>query len=121
MRITPQQIEQIARVAHEANRAYCETLGDTSQVPFDAAPGWQKQSAVEGVRGIYEGRITGPGDSHRSWQAEKEREGWKYGEVKDAAAKTHPCMVPFEELPVEQQVKDHLFFAVVKAILKGLS
>ena len=26
--------DDIARVTHEANRAYCITIGDTSQVPF---------------------------------------------------------------------------------------
>lgn len=120
-RITPEQIEQIARVAHEANRAYCETLGDTSQVPFDAAPTWQRQSAVDGVRAIAEGRVTRPSQSHQSWLAEKDREGWKYGEVKDAEKKTHPCFVPFAELPREQQAKDHLFFGVVKSLLEALA
>jgi hypothetical protein len=43
-------------------------------------------------------------------------QGWRYGEVKDAVAKTHPCMVPFEQLPVEQQAKDRLLLAIVKAL-----
>lgn len=30
-------IEQIARVCHEVNRAYCESMGDTSQVPWEDA------------------------------------------------------------------------------------
>jgi hypothetical protein len=36
--------------------------------------------------------------------------------VKDAELKTHPCLVPFEELPKFQQQKDRLFRAIVKAL-----
>jgi hypothetical protein len=43
-------------------------------------------------------------------------EGWVYGETKDPVAKTHPCLVAYNDLPIEQQVKDHLFRAVVKAL-----
>jgi hypothetical protein len=111
------QLLDIARVCHEANRAYCATLGDSSQVAFDAAPEWQRQSALTGVSKIAAGETTRPEQSHESWLAEKQATGWKYGEVKDAEAKTHPCFVPFAELPPEQQLKDHLFFAVASALL----
>lgn len=65
-------IEQIAKVAHEANRD--------------------------------------------SWLAVKRAEGWQYGHVKDPAKKLHPCFVPYEALPMEQQVKDALFIGVVHAL-----
>lgn len=42
-------VEMIAKICHEANRAYCQALGDNSQVPWGEAPDWQKQSAVKGV------------------------------------------------------------------------
>jgi hypothetical protein len=47
---------------------------------------------------------------------EKVDNGWVFGEVKDAEAKTHPCIVPFEQLPVEQQAKDYLFKGIVHAL-----
>lgn len=106
---------QIAQVVHEANRAYCQTLGDGSQVSWDEAPEWQKESAVNGVHGIVSGLITKPEQSHESWLAEKARTGWKYGPVKNAETKEHPCFVPYAELPPEQQVKDAIFFAIVRA------
>lgn len=107
--------EDVARICHEVNRAYCASIGDGSQQPFDQAPDWQKESALQGVRGILEGRITRPEESHESWLAEKVRTGWVFGEVKDPAAKTHPCMVAYAELPPSQRAKDALFFAVVQA------
>lgn len=108
-------VDDIARITHETNRAYCRTLGDDSQLPWDDAPDWQRASAIKGVTGILDGTITKPEQSHESWLAEKAATGWVYGAVKDPILKTHPCFVPYEELPPEQQVKDALFFAVVNA------
>lgn len=110
------EAHQIAKVVHEANRAYCQTLGDDSQLSWSEAPAWQRDSAVNGVEGIVSGRITKPEQSHESWLAEKERTGWKYGPVKDAEKKEHPCFVPYGELPPEQQVKDAIFFGIVRAM-----
>jgi hypothetical protein len=49
--------------------------------------------------------------------AQKVRDGWVYGELKDpdATPPTHHCMVPFDELPKVQQIKDALFRAIVHA------
>ena len=58
----------------------------------------------------------GPEASHISWMAQKVAEGWVYGEVKDPEAKTHPCIVQFDQLPKEQQAKDFIFRAVVHAL-----
>ena len=51
--------------------------------------------------------------------AQKVADGWTHGEVKDVEAKTHPCLVPFSALPVEQQAKDFIFRAVVHALAKA--
>jgi len=53
---------------------------------------------------------------HESWCDFKRADGWVFGEVKDAGAKTHPCLVPYAELPEEQKIKDHLFSAIVTAL-----
>ena len=107
---------QIARVTHEANRAYCFGFRDYSQAPWNDAPDWQRDSAMNGVQGIIDGRITKPEQSHEGWLAEKTQAGWVYGEEKNEDNKTHPCMVPYHELPAEQRLKDALFFAIVKAL-----
>ena len=107
-------VEQIARAAHEVNRAYCQALGDLSQPAWEEAPDWQRASAMEGVR-LHLSGDHGPEASHANWMAQKEREGWVYGPTKDPAAKQHPCMVPFHLLPREQKAKDFIFRAVVHA------
>jgi len=35
------------------------------------------------------------------------------GETKDPDKKQHPCLVPYNELSKEQQIKDALFTAIV--------
>jgi len=109
------EIEKIARVAHEVNKAYCEALGDFSQASWEDAPDWQRESARMGVDLHTMGNF-GPEASHISWMKQKVEDGWVYGEVKDPEAKTHPCIVSFDQLPVEQQAKDYIFRAVVHAL-----
>ena len=107
------EVEQIARVAHEVNRAYCEALGDTSQTAWDEAPKWQKDSAVIGVKAHLENPAWSPRESHELWVKTKMAEGWVYGPVKNPARKEHPCMVGYFELPIAQRAKDYIFKAVV--------
>ena len=107
-----------ARAAHEANRAYCAGLGDNSQVGWDDAPAWQKDSCLAGVEGVLAGNT--PRMSHASLAARKGAHGWTYGPIKDPEKKQHPCMVSFEELPAHQRVKDEVFVEVVRGMAKAL-
>ena len=109
------QVESIARMCHEVNRAYCLALGDTSQVGWGDAPDWQKDSAKLGVKLHLTNPDAGPQASHESWMDQKLAEGWVYGDKKDPDAKTHPCICGFDQLPREQQAKDFIFRAVVLA------
>lgn len=104
--------EQVAKVCHNVNKAYCESIGDTSQPSWEDAPQWQKDSAMNGVDFHMKNNVT-PEESHVNWWREKEDNGWKYGHIKDPEKKTHPCMVPYSQLPKEQRAKDYLFKAVV--------
>ena len=108
---------KIARVAHEVNRAYCQAIGDDSQPKWEEAPDWQSKSAINGVEFHRNNLKAGPEASHGSWLKEKEVDGWKFGEVKNPETKEHPCFVPFDELPKEQQAKDFIFRAVVHALI----
>lgn len=111
------EVESIARICHETNKAYCDSIGDTSQKHWNEAEQWQRQSAIRGVQ-YAEGHMDAPASAqHDSWAADKLRDGWKFGEVKDADKKEHPCLVPYAKLPIEQRTKDHLFKAVVRAFL----
>lgn len=111
-------VSLIAKVCHEANRAYCAALGDFSQLPWEQAPAWQRDSAVLGVALIVDHPETTPEQSHENWMAQKRADGWVWGPVKDPDAKTHPCLVPYADLPAEQRAKDYIFGAIVRALLE---
>lgn len=107
----------IAAICHEANRALCLAQGDTSQPAFEAAPQWQRDSAIAGVKFHQANPDATPEASHESWLAQKEADGWKWGPDKDPEHKLHPCFVPYTSLPPLQQAKDHLFRSICHALL----
>jgi hypothetical protein len=111
--------DDIARVCHEANRAIQQVTGDPAiSPPWDEAPDWQRESAVEGVEKAIAGAT--PEQLHESWCEFKLADGWAYGPVKDAEAKTHPCLVAYDQLPAEQRSKDAVFSAIVQALAAPL-
>jgi hypothetical protein len=113
------QVEAIARVCHEANRAFALAIGEdpTKVYPdWSAAPEEIRESARVGVEKALAGAT--PRELHESWCATKTADGWVYGPTKDLAAKTHFCLVPYDELPQLQRLKDALFQSIVGA-LKG--
>lgn len=114
------RIDDLAKICHDANRSYCQAIGDDSQLPWEDAPAWQKQSAVKGVEFVRDNPDAPPSANHDSWLEEKRAGGWKYGPAKDPDRKEHPCFVPYESLPPEQQAKDALFKAVVCALIPFL-
>lgn len=38
-------------------------------------------------------------NSHDGWARQRMSEDWTYGPERDDAAKNHPCLVPYGELP----------------------
>jgi hypothetical protein len=113
----PDPIVIAAQAAHEANRAYCQSIGDDSQVAWGDAPDWQKESAIKGVVFAIDNNFPSPEAMHGSWCAEKLANGWVYGEVKDAEKKTHYCLVDYAALPQAQRKKDDIFLATIKQSL----
>src|SRR6478609_296777 len=107
--------DQIVRICHEVNRAWCAFNGDYTQPTWDSAPDWQRESAIAGVKFHQDNPTAGDSASHDEWLRHKIADGWKYGAVKLPDAKEHPCLVPFDQLPAEQQFKDRLFRTIVHA------
>ena len=112
-------ITDIAKVAHEVNRAYCKSIGDYSQPSWFDAPEWMKKSAINGAEFHMSGDY-GPEASHENWLKEKTEDGWIYGEEKNSDLKTHPCCVPFSDLPEKQKTKDFIFREIVHSLQEFL-
>lgn len=108
-------IEIIAGAAHTANVAYCCGIGDHgSRTPWKHESQELRASVLSGVNVALGGAT--PEQCHEGWVARKRAEGWKYGPVKDADAKTHPCMLSYGDLPPEQKLKDELFTNMVREL-----
>lgn len=105
---------QIAVVCHEANRAVRRLLGESDDGGWEDVSSETRLSAIDGVLVVQAGAT--PQQSHENWLAFKTKHGWVYGSEKDEKAKTHPCIVDYDDLPHEQQLKDHLFTAIVLAL-----
>ena len=111
--------EQVAQVAHEANRAYQIVTGENQPDPR-----WEDYSpdgralALRGIK-VAKSGVT-PEQQHEHWLVSKASTGWVRGSVKDAVAKTHPCIVSYDDLSEQERIKDVLYGAVVRALCPGV-
>lgn len=107
--------EEIARVIHAANAAMQGIQGDPApSQPWDSEPEEIRQNVMMGVRNARHGMT--PAEHHQSWVDDKIAHGWRYGGEKDSERKTHPCLVPYAQLPESQRAKNVLFINIVRAL-----
>ena len=56
---------------------------------------------------------------HEVWADTRIRQGWPYGEQRNDELKTHPCLIPYEELPEEEKEYDrNTSIGTLKLIVK---
>ena len=56
---------------------------------------------------------------HEVWSETRINQGWTYGEQRNDELKTHPCLVPYEELPEEEKEYDRkTSITTLKLIIK---
>jgi hypothetical protein len=110
--------EQIAQVAHEALAEFVCVLNQGNPDWEDYQPSWElaEDSTLAGVELVQEEPNITAEQIHERWVEYKRERGWIHGTVKDERLKQHPNMVPFAELPPGEQLKDHLFIAIVRAL-----
>lgn len=112
--------ELVARVMHEAVRAFQSANNQSPSPHWNKAPKWMKKASIEAV----EFRISNPNasaaDQHDQWSEEKKHAGWKFGSSKDAEEKTHPLLIPYEELPFIERQKDALVASIITALTTKL-
>lgn len=106
----------VARIVHETMRSFASAHGADDIPSWDEAPEWMHQSTFAGIRFRLDKPGAPDGAQHDQWMEEKLASGWSYGAVKDPEAKTHPMLIPFNELPEVERRKDRLFSAVVDAL-----
>jgi hypothetical protein len=112
----PSLDERRAVFVYEAARLHADA-SSSHVVP----PPWHrreqafKDQFVRTVRTMCsEDRKTDPAELHDDWMEAYEAMGWVYGPVRDPDAKTHPDMVPFDDLHPREQAKDTVFIALTE-------
>lgn len=56
---------------------------------------------------------------HEVWAETRISQGWTYGEQRNDELKTHPCLIPYEELPEEERKYDrNTAIGTLKLIMK---
>lgn len=56
---------------------------------------------------------------HEVWAESRISQGWVYGEQRNDEKKTHPCLVPYEDLPEEEKEYDrNTAISTLKFIMK---
>lgn len=56
---------------------------------------------------------------HEVWAETRIKQGWTFGEQRNDELKTHPCLVPYEELPEEEKDYDrNTSIGTLKLIMK---
>lgn len=105
--------EEIAQVCHEANRRYQKIIGEPQSPTWEDASWAMKQSAIAGVVFVQENPWAKLSALHETWYAHKKAQGWKYGLQRDEQTLEHPCMVAYDQLSNDQQIKDGLFKSIV--------
>ena len=57
---------------------------------------------------------------HEVWAQSRISQGWAYGPERSDALKTHPCLVPYEDLPEEEKDYDrNTALGTLKLIVKS--
>lgn len=108
--------DKIAKAAYEARRAYDASLG-INLPPWEEAEDW----LVRSYRATVAWMRNHPGatvqEAHEARLEAVFNAGWTRGPTIDATAKTHPALVPWDELPAEQRMRDAIGVAVIAALL----
>lgn len=109
-------IESISRTVHEAIRAWAMAHGQTDIPAWDVAEPWMQTSTRQSVQDVLHDKNMSGQTQHEHWVEQKMKDGWRYGPVKDPDQRTHPLLVPYEDLPDYERRKDQLVVAIVKAL-----
>jgi hypothetical protein len=113
------EVDACGRHAHEGHRTYRELMGDLSHKPWSELGEEEKAPVRLAVIGIVEGDDDAE-RSHNRWVQSLTSQGWKQGPKKDWETKTHPNLVPWDELSIETQELNQMFVRSVKSMITAL-
>lgn len=101
---SPEELEFIASVAHSVQKGIDHAFGLPELHPWGLMGEEYKARLCLSVRSILIHDKSAK-SLHDAWMNRLMKEGWKLGEIKDNEKKTHPLLIPFDELPIEWKLR----------------
>ena len=105
-------VEQLSELVHETLSRYRVLIGETAHPSWTEAGDDMRSSTRKNVTAhldaLASGRPLAASHSHDKWMEERKGAGWVYGVPRDNAMKIHPSLVPYEQLPMNERLKDHI-------------
>ncbi|KKN85500.1 hypothetical protein LCGC14_0278230 [marine sediment metagenome] len=109
----------IAKVIHSANRAYVDAIGGRAvNLSWEEVREEMRSGLIKAVASTIVNPLT-PSISHEKWCLAREAKGWTKDLKYDYHRKTHPNLIPFDQLPPEEQFKDHLYMGIASIFCGG--
>lgn len=72
------------------------------------------KSLMKGTEYVLKNPSTTAEENHNIWMEAKKSQGYVYGDILDVEKKTHPSMIPFENLSDIEKRKDEMDVLMVK-------
>lgn len=110
------ELERVSRVVHEALRAWAAGNNQKPSPSWSRCAKWMREATYESVAFVLNHPEAPASAQHDQWMDKKRRDGWSYGATKSGVSKTHPMLVPYDQLPLVERRKDALVRRVVLAL-----
>lgn len=107
----------VAGIFWEAYEGLVNASGDLPVPPWLAVDNEKRAQVVAGVKFHAENPNATAADSHEHWRKYMEARGYQYGDEKNVKEKTHPAMIPFNQLPPDLQLRHKLFTGMCKVLI----
>lgn len=119
-----QVINEVAEGVWDIYSLYCGLIGEEVADDFKDAPKWQKVALKDSVEEVITGSRSGDPisgeDVHSNWVVGMRDNNWKWGLYLDEKAKTHPAILSYDMLSVDQRSKADLVAAAIKGLAASL-
>lgn len=107
------KIYNVCKLCHDKNNALMIANGETPRGDWESLDQADKDLTYKSVKRIIDDPTITAKEIHDEWVTNKELDGWVYGPVKDVDNKTHPLMIPFDDMSDIDKEKDQSFINIV--------
>jgi len=109
--------DEIAVIVYEATRIFGGSFGDVVWPRVEEAPEWRLKGVKFGVERFVNNPDITSKEVHSNWMWGMLLAGWYWGKEFDVVKMTHPDLVDYDRLPIQQKVRYRLTEVIAKTLL----